>query len=388
MLCFVPRPDTGIFATFQSGSRTMLKTFRYRLVPNKTQRDKLQRTLDSCRFLYNCALEQRRSQRIGIYEQKRQLTEVRHSFNEYKDIHVHVLQNTLFKLDRAFQAFFRRCRNGEKPGFPRFKNENRFDSFAFNNTGFKLQGKILPICKIGNVKVRLSRPLPKDSTIKALTVKRVCGAWYACLAVEYTPTPLPASDKAVGIDLGLESFAALSNGERIGNPRFLEKNARELRRAQRRVARRQKGSHRRRKAVLRLQKVHERIRNRRLDWLHKRSTELIRKYGLIVAEELHIRGLAQGVLAKQVLDAGWATFLRMVSYKAAEAGRRFEKVEPKYTSQTCPACGAVKKKKLSERMHRCDCGYQIHRDIAAAQVILGRICPLGANVAEVVACVA
>jgi putative transposase len=125
-----------------------------------------------------------------------------------------------------------------------------------------------------------------------------------------------------------------------------------------------------------------------LDWLHKRSTELIRKYGLIVAEELHIRGLAQGVLAKQVLDAGWATFLRMVSYKAAEAGRRFEKVEPKYTSQTCPACGAVKKKKLSERMHRCDCGYQIHRDIAAAQVILGRICPLGANVAEVVASVA
>src|SRR5438445_12426364 len=106
MLCLVPRPDTEIIVTFQSGSRTMLKTFRYRLVPNKTQRDKLQRTLDSCRFLYNCALEQRRSQRIGIYEQKRQLTEVRHSFNEYKDIHVHVLQNTLFKLDRAFQAFF------------------------------------------------------------------------------------------------------------------------------------------------------------------------------------------------------------------------------------------------------------------------------------------
>jgi putative transposase len=143
--------------------------FRYRLAPNKMQRDKPQRTLDGCRFLYNCALEQRRSQHIGVYEHKRQLTEVRHSFTEYKDIHVHVLQNTLFKLDRAFQAFFRRCRNGEKPGFPRFKNANRFDSFAFNNEGFKLQGKISSISKIGNMKVRLSRSLPKDSTIKALT---------------------------------------------------------------------------------------------------------------------------------------------------------------------------------------------------------------------------
>jgi putative transposase len=154
------------------------------------------------------------------------------------------------------------------------------------------------------------------------------------------------------------------------------------------VARRQKGSHGRRKAVLWLQKVHERIRNRRLDGLHQRSTELIRNYALIVAEELHIRGLAKAMLAEQVLDAGWATFLGMVSYQAAEAARRFEQVEPKYTSQTCPACGAVKKKKLSERDHRCDCGYQTHRDIAAAQVILGRICPLGANVAEVVASVA
>lgn len=366
----------------------MLKTFKYRLAPNKAQRDKLRQTLDSCRFLYNCALEQRRGQRIGAYEQMRQLTDVRATMPEYSAAHVHVLQNTIKKLDKAFKAFFRRCKNGEKPGFPRFKNKDRFDSFAFNNTGFKLQGDMLSVSKIGNIKVRLSRPLPKDSTVKALTIKRVCGEWYACLAVEYNPVPLPVSSESVGIDLGIENFAALSNFERIENPRFFEQSERKLRKAQRRVARRKKGSHRRRKAVLLLQKVHERIRNRRLDWLHKQSTKLIQRFGIVVAEDLNIKGLAGGILAKQALDAGWSSFLQMLSYKAVEAGRRFEKVDPRYTSQTCPACGEIRKKKLSERIHRCDCGYSTHRDIAAAQVILGRIAPSDVNVAEVIACVA
>ena len=132
----------------------MIKTFKYRLVPNCNQRQRLESTIDSCRFLYNCALEQRRSQRIGQFEQMRQLTGVREAFSEYGIIHVHVLQNVIKKLNKAFEAFFRRCQNGEKPGFPRFKGKERFDSFAFNNTGFQLQGSKLAISKIGNVKVR------------------------------------------------------------------------------------------------------------------------------------------------------------------------------------------------------------------------------------------
>ncbi len=363
----------------------MLKTFKYRLVPNGAQKDKLRQTLDSCRFLYNCALEQRRSQRINVYEQKRQLTDVR-TEPEFASVHVHVLQNVLFKLDRAFKAFFRRCKSGEKPGFPRFKNKDRFDSFAFNNTGFKLQGNTLSLSKIGNVKLRLSRPV--KGTIKSLVIKRECGAWYACFAVEYEPTPLPVNANCVGVDMGIESFASLSDFRRIPNPNIGKQEARRLRRAQRRVARRKKGSHRRRKAVLLLQKVHQTIANKRNDFLHKESTKLVQRYGTIVVEDLNIKGLSSGMLAKEVNDASWAKFFQMLAYKAEEAGRRFLKVDCKYTSQTCPACGAVEKKKLGQRIHKCPCGYSTHRDIAAAQVILGRAVPSDVNEAEVIACVA
>lgn len=359
----------------------MIKTYKYKLDPNRKQRELLEHTVNSCRFLYNCALEQRRGQRIGQFEQMRQLTDVREAFPEYKTVHVHVLQNVIKKLNKAFEAFFRRCKSGEKPGFPRFKSKDRFDSFAFNNTGFALQGKKLSISKVGNVKVRLSRPLPTSARIKALTIKRICGAWYACLAMEYEPVALPpANHEIVGVDVGIEKFAATSDFRFIENPKSYEQGQKKLRAAQRRVARRKKGSHCRRKAVLLLQKVHQRIANRRLDFLHKESTKLVRQYGTIAVESLNIKGLSRGMLAKQVHDASWSTFIRLLTYKAAEAGRRLVEVDCAYTSQTCPSCGVIEKKKLSQRIHSCECGYSTHRDIAAAQIILGRIAPLGVNV--------
>jgi putative transposase len=119
----------------------MMKTFKYRLVPSRKQQAGLQALLDSCRFLYNCALEQRKMQRIGQFAQMREVTEVRAAFPEYRGVHVHILQNVIKKLDRAFQGFFRRMKNGQKAGFPRFKGKDRFDSLAFNNTGFKLAGR-------------------------------------------------------------------------------------------------------------------------------------------------------------------------------------------------------------------------------------------------------
>jgi putative transposase len=366
----------------------MIKTYKYRLVPTRKQATALQTTLNLCRFLYNCALEQRKTQRIGYVAQARQLTEMRHDSVAYTDVHVHVLQNALRKLDRAFDGFFRRIKSGQKAGFPRFKGRDRFDSFAFNNTGFKLAGKYLQISKIGAIKLRLSRPIPKGAKIKSLVVKRGGQNWYACLAVEYAPVALPANASAIGLDMGIENFAALSDGTFIPNPRIYEAAQAELRRAQRRVSRRKKGSHRRRRAVERLRKVHERIANRRLDFLHKESTKLIRKYGIIAVENLNVKGLAAGILAKQVQDASWARFIQLLSYKAAEAGRRLVEVDCAYTSQTCPECGVIKKKLLSEREHRCECGYITHRDTAAARIILGRIDPLGVNDAEVIACVA
>jgi putative transposase len=255
----------------------------------------------------------------------------------------------------------------------------------FNNKGFKLSGKYLQVSKLGNIKVRLSRELPTDAVVKTLNIKRSVNGWFATLAFEYTPVPLPKSKKKIGIDVGIENYAALSDGTMIQNPRLYECGQAELRRAQRRVARRiNKCSNRRRKAVVLLQKVHARIVNRRRDFLHKQTTTLVRKYGTIVVENLNVKGLAQGILSKQVHDASWSTFFQFLSYKAEEAGRKVIGVDARCTSQTCPNCGTKKKKLLSEREHRCsNCGYKTHRDTAAAQVILGRMVPSFAN-AEVV----
>ena len=141
----------------------MIKTFQYRLVPTRKQHAALQTLLDSCRFLYDCALEQRKMHRIGQFAQMREVTEVRAAFPEYQEVHVHILQNVIKKLDRAFQGFFGRIKHGQKAGFPRFQGKDRFDSFAFNNTGFKLAGRYLQISKIGAVKLRLS-VLPEGSS--------------------------------------------------------------------------------------------------------------------------------------------------------------------------------------------------------------------------------
>jgi putative transposase len=360
----------------------MLQTYKYKLNPNKAQRLSLQRTLDTCREIWNMALEQRKYQRTHWTVQCRELTELKVGFPEYKQVHVHVLQNVVKKLQRSFERMWELG-----AGFPRFKSKQRYHSFAFNNTGFSLSGKYLQLSKIGNVKVRLSREIPENAVIKSLTLKQTVSGWYACFAVEVPTQPLPVSDAAVGIDVGIENFAALSDGTMIPNPRFYEQGQAALRVAQRRVARRKKGSVRRRKAVVLLKKVHEHIQSKRLDWAHKVTTGLVNRFGTIVLENLNIKGLAQGILAKQVHDCGWSQFITLLKYKAENAGRRVVEVDARYTSQECPACGTRKKKSLSERTHECsECGLVLHRDTTAAQVILGRMCPLDAKIGEPIPC--
>ena len=365
----------------------MIKTYKYKLEPNRKQSQLLSQSLDLCRGLYNLCLEQKQYQRISRFDQSAQLTQLKAAFPEYREVYSEVLQNVLKTLDKSFQNFFRRLKEGGKAGYPRFKSKNRYDSLQFNNKGFKLSGKYLQVSKLGNIKVRLSRELPADAVVKTLNIKRSVNGWFATLTFEYTPVPLPKSKKNIGIDVGIENYAALSDGTFIQNPRFYECGQAELRRAQRRVARRtNKRSNRRRKAVVLLQKVHARIANRRNDFLHKQTTMLVRKYGTIVVENLNVKGLAQGILSKQVHDASWSTFFRMLDWKAEEAATRsVQYVDCKYTSQECPNCGNKKKKSLSERTHKCEkCGYTTHRDTAAAQVILGRMVPSFANTQEVI----
>ena len=362
----------------------MRKVYRFKLNPNKQQRYALARTLDVCRELYNDCLYQRKLQHISRYEQSGQLTQLKAEFPVYKNVHSQVLQHVLGRLDKAFKSFFR-----SGFGFPRFKGANRFDSFTYPQAGFSLDGSQLSLAKIGNVKVRLSRELPADAVIKTCTIKRSVNGWFATLVFEYQPAPLPANDLAVGIDVGVTTFATFSDGTEIQNPRIYQNAQAELRRAQRRVARRKKGSHRRRKAVVLLQKVHQRITNKRADFLHKHSTAVIQKYGTVVVEALNISGMSRSNLAKQILDCSWSEWFRQLSYKAADAGRNFIAVDPKYTSQTCSECGFKHpdNRKTQADFECLSCGFKDNADHNGAVNILARNEPLDANVSGVALCV-
>ena len=358
----------------------MLKAYRYKLMPNKAQRYALARTLDVCRELYNDALQQRKWHRTTRFQQDKELTGLKQAFPVYRNVYSQVLQSVLDTLDKSFKNFFR-----SGFGFPRFKSQTRFDSFVYKQSGFSLAGKYLQLSKIGNVKVRLSRSLPDGAIIKICTIKRTASGWFATITFEYTPIPLPVSDLAVGIDVGVQTFATFSDGTEISNPRIYQEHQAELQRAQRRVARRKKGSNRRRKAVVLLQKVHQRIRSKRSNFLHKQSTAVIRKYGMIVVEALNISGMSRSRLAKQILDCSWSEWFRQLAYKAEEAGRQFIAVDPRYTSQTCSECGFVHKdnRKTQADFACLSCGYKDHADHNGAVNIMARSEPSFDNISAV-----
>ena len=363
----------------------MLKAYRYKLEPNKQQRYAFARTLDVCRELYNDALAQRNlnyksGNRCYYQEQQSELPALKTASPVLKNVYSQVLQNVLNRLDKTFRNFFR-----SGFGFPRFKGQNRYDSFCYPQGGFALNGRHLSLSKIGNVKVRLSRELPVDAVVKTCTVKRSVNGWFATLVFEYQPVPLPASNLTVGIDVGVTWFATFSDGTVISNPRFYQNAQAELRRAQRRVARRIKGSNRRRKAVVLLQKVHARITSQRQDFLHKHSTSVVRKYGTIAVEALNVVGMSKGNLSKQILDCSWSEWFRQLTYKAAEAGRNLVAVDPKYTSQTCPECGFVSRDNRKTQADFCciSCGHSDNADHNGAVNILARIEPSFANATAV-----
>jgi putative transposase len=352
------------------------KSFRYRLYPTKCQADTLTHTLDLCRELYNASLQERRDAwrlnrvSVGFYSQDKQLTEIKREREDVAAVHWSALSDTLHRVDKAFKRFFERVKKGQTPGYPRFKPASRYDSFTLRQIGNALNCSKLRISKVGEVKIKLHRPL--EGTIKQLHVKRECGKWYAIFAVECEPKPLPECTATVGIDVGLAAFATLSDGTEIENPRWYREAKAKFRRAARKVARRKKGSRRRRKAIELLRAAHTHIREQRADFHHKISRWLVNNHGLIAVEDLNVKGLAAGRLAKSVNDAGWSSFIYKLLYKAESAGRAVMKVDCRGTSQTC-VCGAEVRKTLSQRWHSCEsCGLSLPRDHVSAQVILQR----------------
>lgn len=368
----------------------MLKAFRYRLCPTKVQEVELFNQLRLCRNLYNAALQERtfayKKAKVtrNYYDQANTLSEIKAELPEYKGVYSQVLQDVLKRIDKAYQAFFRRVKSGEKPGFPRYRGRDRYDSFTYPQSGFSLSedGRTAYFSKIGNIRIRLSRPL--EGKVKTATVIHDCGEWYVSYVCEVEVKPLPATGSRVGVDVGTTWFAITSDGEFVENPRHCQKAMRKLRTAQRAVARKtNKRSNRRKKAVKRVAKIHRKVARQRLDFHHKTANKLVRENDLIAHEDLNVGGMGRGNLARSIHDVAWSQFFQILSVKAECAGRKVIRVDPRYTSQACSNCGhTCKENRMSQAKFKCvQCGHEQNADVNAALNILARAEPSGANVA-------
>lgn len=367
--------------------------YKFRAYPNAAQRRALEGQLSEACRLYNAALQERRDawtmcrKRVSLRDQDRQLKHIRadgdigiSSFGSARDV--------LIRVEMAFEGFFRRVRVGQKPGFPRFKSRARYDSLSAPiRNGMFLRGDRLHILGVGPVRFTFHRPIVGDVT-NAL-VKRDGRKWFVVLTAQAPSSAMPSNASSIGLDVGLASFVASSDSTTVVAPKHLRSAQAQLHRAQRHLARCRRNSRRRKHAIERVRSIHVAVRNRRADFTHKLSRQIVNAHGRIAVEKLNIKGMARGHFAKSIHDAGWRLFLNQLRYKAASAGREFVEVNAAGTSQTC-LCGVVVAKTLKDRWHSCpDCGLSGPRDVVSAMVIEARgrrvqtrTGPLGAVVCE------
>jgi putative transposase len=352
-------------------------TYKFRLNPTPHQRTLLTHTLELCRWVYNETLATRKNaweqeqKSVSCYDTIKMLPGWKKEKTELSQVYSQVLQEVCNRVDLAFSAFFRRVKAGEKPGYPRFRGRGWYDSFTYPQTGFTLCNNGLLLSKIGGIKIVQHRPI--EGKIKTLNISRdAVGNWYACFSCEIEPIPLPPSERAVGIDVGLESFATFFTGEKIDNPRFFRRDEKELTKAQRKLSKAEKGTPERAKRRKAVCHIHQRISNRRKDFAHKLSRRLVNEFGIIALEKLNTKGMLQDhCLAKSISDAAWNQLAQYIQYKAENAGRECVLVDPRNTSKTCSRCGTLVEKDLSVRVHDCPvCGLKMDRDENAAINIL------------------
>ncbi len=353
----------------------MRKMFQYRIYPTKKQVHKLNETLEECRWLYNHLLEKRKETyeqegiSLSLYQQQETFSILKQERPPLKEVHSQVLQNVAVRVDLAMQAFFRRCKeHAENPGFPRFKGYGRYDSFTFPQSGFSItHDNRVVLSKIGALKMVYHRPI--KGKIKTCTIQRSStGKWYVSFSVECEPVRLPDTPEQVGIDVGLKTFATLSTAEEIANPRFFRKEEKALAKVQRKHSKLSKGTPERRKHRKVVARVHERIAWRRENFTHQESRQIVDRFGVICVEDLQVNRMTHNhCLAKSIADASWSAFFSQLAAKAEEAGRKFVKVNPAYTSQTCNRCGHRQKMPLDVRIFNCPCCLiELDRDLNAA----------------------
>lgn len=355
-----------------------MKVLRYRIYPTKSQKTNLKETLELCRWTYNETLGLRKNawgsehKNIGYYESKKMIPEWKKDKPELKNVHSQVLQDVVKRVDLAFQAFFRRVKNDENPGYPRFKGYGRYDSITYAQSGFELNDNKLWLSKIGEIKIKLHRPI--NGEIKRLNVRRYpTGKWFVSFLVDTeAPNTTSLTGQSVGVDVGIKRFLTLSDGQYVPNHRFFITEEQALAKAQRKLSKAKKGTPERASALKVVEHIHERVSNKREDFVQKVSLSLVRAYDLITFEDLNVKVMTKNhCLAKHIADAAWSKLITTTTYKAEWAGKRVELVNPRNTSQMCSGCGQIVQKDLSERTHSCPfCGLVLDRDHNAAINIL------------------
>jgi putative transposase len=360
--------------------------YNYRVYPTPAQQEALSRAFGCARVVFNDGLRARQQAHDagGPYVcdgelSKRVITQAKQTperawLGEVSSV---VLQQALADLNVAYRNFFASLsgkRKGHKVAPPRFrsrKDKRQAIRFTRNSRFAVLDNGRLRLPKIGDVSVRWSRPLPAAPS-SVTVIKDAVGRYFASFVVQTSDEPLPTAESEVGIDLGLTHFAVMSNGKKVAAPKFLRRAARKLRRLQKDLSRKQRGSANRKKAVVKVAKAHARVADTRRDWQHKLSTRIIRDNQAVYVEDLCVVGLGRTRLAKSVHDAGWASFIAMLDYKAARYGRTFGRVDRFFPStRMCSQCGRINDKlPLNTRAWNCPCGAAHDRDINAAMNVL------------------